>query len=827
MAADSSAKWQRAALKKLRHSACLAARLRQAEGSLDEAQTAKAKRFCDAKREAAKAGASESDIKAACDAGEAAAAEAISKAASSRTRASTLDPPPAKRRRQSDAWESNDQQSSDQQSNDQHQCPVRALQSACRQRPLEMAKVLVAAEVVREKADALTANDAAFALQALAKLKADVSASEEALRTRLCESSEDLDARGLAIALWALGHRFGSGDVDEALSSSNLHRKEAGPLLRLLASRIGTLIGAMRAMDVSTSLWALARLRATSGNYCWEDLSPRVEVLLAEMKSQELSMSLWALATLGLKVSDSLATAFENACVRLANNLGEQSVSNMLWAIGKLASASPEVLMHPSKNLVSILAARASQLKWDQPRGLANSLGACATLKGGRKHMAELALCLTDLVVDQMAGTDAGEAAWSLGRSKLGVTSRPLLRRCQALAESGSLDWQAIGRIGYALDSGLGGGSSCSKLKSALAARAASVIEEVNSQRDALHKGAAELLLAEATGGPGYRLSSGDRILLVDDGGIANTILAEDLKSKGLKMSWWQRFSGQGRHSSPTPSSKGSPFAAAALRMTSTRAAAEFAIASIAPLLAKGASLWLYGTRLEGLSSAAKSLLSGAGLEGAKVVASKGAFVVLHAVASTGKAKQALLEDWAEDTILEVEQVKLPWRVYPGLFAGGMLDVMTILLLSVVPEPPPGTRLLDFCCGSGSLAAAMRQRQPKLRLTLLDADALALEAAKANVSGSRIEHKLSDAWSEVPEESTFDWILSNPPVHCGLQPDFTVLSALLEGGPRRLRPQGVLWFVTQVYVPVAQLCSSAVSDYSDGRFTVWRVDAPE
>ena len=38
--------------------------------------------------------------------------------------------------------------------------------------------------------------------------------------------------------------------------------------------------------------------------------------------------------------------------------------------------------------------------------------------------------------------------------------------------------------------------------------------------------------------------------------------------------------------------------------------------------------------------------------------------------------------------------------------------------------------MLDFCCGSGIIAGAVREREPSAELTLLDADAAALEAAR-------------------------------------------------------------------------------------------------
>ena len=113
-----------------------------------------------------------------------------------------------------------------------------------------------------------------------------------------------------------------------------------------------------------------------------------------------------------------------------------------------------------------------------------------------------------------------------------------------------------------------------------------------------------------------------------------------------------------------------------------------------------------------------------------------------------------------------------------------------------------------------------------LKLHLLDADAVALHAARANVSGARFW--LSDCWAELPPKKRFDWIVSNPPVHNGLQTDFRVLRSLVTAASRRLRKGGSVWIVCQEYVPVGRLLAAelpvltaARAVFDDGRFTVW------
>jgi len=236
----------------------------------------------------------------------------------------------------------------------------------------------------------------------------------------------------------------------------------------------------------------------------------------------------------------------------------------------------------------------------------------------------------------------------------------------------------------------------------------------------------------------------------------------------------------------------------------------------------------------------------------------------------------------------------LAWRTYPGLFARGGLDVMTAALLNALPPPPAKDdsnskrpRLLDFACGSGTIGAALLRASPSAEVHFLDADAVALEASKVNVppgdaKKQRVFHHLSDGFANLDDRDNslgsseksgknidngdiapspkrvkkndksmgsasskrgdtpaptrkplrFDWIVSNPPVHCGLTDDFQVVRSLAAGAPERLRPGGSLWIVAQSYVPVGALLEAVPAFgsvdlfFTDGRFAVWKASVP-
>jgi 16S rRNA (guanine1207-N2)-methyltransferase len=275
---------------------------------------------------------------------------------------------------------------------------------------------------------------------------------------------------------------------------------------------------------------------------------------------------------------------------------------------------------------------------------------------------------------------------------------------------------------------------------------------------------------------------------------------------------------------------------------------------------------------------------------------------VSRSAASVDRRSGAALEAWAKDSLLclpagEPSLLPLlrphlplpplpprPWRTYPGLFARGGLDVMTAALLASLPLPPARSgrrgrkraRLLDFACGSGAVGASLQQRAPGACVHLLDADAVALDAARRNVpagEGQRVVHHLSDGFAHLDREGggwgghgggnhggggeadgrdggapgpkrakasrpaeqaplRFDWIVSNPPVHRGLTDDFEVVRGLAAGAPARLRPGGCLWVVAQSYVPVGALLEAVPAfdtvalHFSDGRFVVWRASVP-
>jgi len=237
----------------------------------------------------------------------------------------------------------------------------------------------------------------------------------------------------------------------------------------------------------------------------------------------------------------------------------------------------------------------------------------------------------------------------------------------------------------------------------------------------------------------------------------------------------------------------------------------------------------------QGSAKRQMSVLVEMGFEAAEIVADTPVVAVTVAV----RMKKAVCGKRSTDAWREQVKIKLPfgskpeievaWTILPGLFAGGALDVMTEVLLRALPQNPPGElRVLDYACGSGVIGAAALRHCSGVEVTMLDADAVAIEACRANVPDAR-RIICSDGWRGLEQRKLrFDWILSNPPVHRGRVDDFAVLMDLVRGAGPRLRAGGSLWIVAQEHVPVGALlgCFQDVTcPFDDGRFVVWKASS--
>ena len=104
-----------------------------------------------------------------------------------------------------------------------------------------------------------------------------------------------------------------------------------------------------------------------------------------------------------------------------------------------------------------------------------------------------------------------------------------------------------------------------------------------------------------------------------------------------------------------------------------------------------------------------------------------------------------------------------------GIFSPRAIDEGTALLLNYL-EINETDDCLDLGCGYGPLGLAMAKQAPLGRSCLIDKDYVAVEYAKKNAAINGIANTdifLSNGYSEIPRDRSFDVIVSNLPAKAG------------------------------------------------------------
>ena len=305
------------------------------------------------------------------------------------------------------------------------------------------------------------------------------------------------------------------------------------------------------------------------------------------------------------------------------------------------------------------------------------------------------------------------------------------------------------------------------------------------------------------------------RVLLANQGGALPALLAE----RGIGAVVWNRRLVGGRHAEPWPPA--GPFDLELLRLPKARDEQEMATHACLSVLAPGGRLILYGGNDEGIRSAATMLQRISGPVETLATRGHGRMVAARLPTDATKLRGGLA-DWRRTVLLSIGGMTCNWMTYPGIFAADRVDEGTALLLGALPSLPDGAKVLDYGCGSGVIGASVRAANPSVSLDLLDNDSVALIAAGENVPGARLilGERLGDTG-----KTSYDAILSNPPLHKGVAEDHAQLEELIAGAPKHLKVGGLFQVVVQRRVPLDRLLAKRFTAQvvaENNRYRVWR-----
>ncbi len=304
-------------------------------------------------------------------------------------------------------------------------------------------------------------------------------------------------------------------------------------------------------------------------------------------------------------------------------------------------------------------------------------------------------------------------------------------------------------------------------------------------------------------------LDLGDRVLLAS----TDSALLRRL-DRQVNAVLWSRRTAPSAIVQPDPPS--GPYACAMMRLPKSRDEQIMTAHQCLGALEPSGRLYVYGGNSEGIRSFEKRLAD-LGVIATVMARGHGRILELKRADVTGDLKPSHA-DWRQ-----VLDDPAGWVSYPGLFAAGASDPGTALLLGNLPDFADGCKVLDFGCGPGAIAAAVRRLQPSAHVQMLDNDTIALVAARENVpnAAARLGSSLENL-----NGSGLDLIISNPPLHIGFKEDLSPLLKLIAAAPKCLAPTGTLMLVVQRRIALERVLADAFSAVDvvadDGRFRVWR-----
>ncbi len=222
------------------------------------------------------------------------------------------------------------------------------------------------------------------------------------------------------------------------------------------------------------------------------------------------------------------------------------------------------------------------------------------------------------------------------------------------------------------------------------------------------------------------------------------------------------------------------------------------------------------GAKTNGVDSILKDIRKRTAIEG-PIAKSHGKIFWFNSDAET-------FSDWAASDTQSVDG----YQTAPGVFSADGIDPASALLLKSLPAKL-GPQVADLGAGWGYLSAGVVMNDTVTSLHLVEADHVALDCARSNVSDPKAQFHWSDATSwKAPEP--IDTVVMNPPFHTGRSADPTLGKDFIASAARNLTRTGDLWMVANRHLPYEATLSDLFADVQevagDNRFKVFHASRP-
>lgn len=135
----------------------------------------------------------------------------------------------------------------------------------------------------------------------------------------------------------------------------------------------------------------------------------------------------------------------------------------------------------------------------------------------------------------------------------------------------------------------------------------------------------------------------------------------------------------------------------------------------------------------------------------------------------------------------------------PGIFSWDRPDSGSRMLIRhLAPLKGIGA---DLGCGVGLLSLAALESPALQRISLVDIDRRAIDAARRNVVDQRAEFTWCDVRQGMHDIQDLDFVVMNPPFHDGGAEDRTLGEAFIRHATALLKPGGACWLVANRHLP--------------------------